>query len=301
MGIDHVRLMFRDKFFTWKTGEDVSLCAHARKYANIRCFTLPIRRMDKRTWGFSSDYRHISKSGDTTLYTAGLLPARSSLMKSLWDRGDRRMWSVQHFGPRSQTSVFLFANAIRELEMLACIVNNSVATHQKQQQQQDNQQAIPLVVEHTYMAISGRGNRKIKFSALSPCARGAEVMLNFEIGRDFPRNERSTDVIADMLFHFNAALEATLPTMVIVEGTNGDVATLGAALATNLGKHCLVNLFNEDKAKTKLSEKENQVARTIRDLADVTVFYDDYELQHSNDEGALLPQKLFRAIQMCAR
>lgn len=48
--IDWLRLAFRDKTYSWDSGNDYSFCAHFRKYTGKNCVLQPVEKTDSSTF-----------------------------------------------------------------------------------------------------------------------------------------------------------------------------------------------------------------------------------------------------------
>ncbi|CAF0937620.1 unnamed protein product [Brachionus calyciflorus] len=114
-----VKLMFRDKMFTWQTGEDWQLCVNARVYGNVRSFVMPVNKDDPRTNAVTSDYIAISNRGDTN---GQVQSYRHNLRMSQNERGDRHMDSYL----RKQKTILIFAEEMKSAEILLNVFHNYV-------------------------------------------------------------------------------------------------------------------------------------------------------------------------------
>ncbi|RNA29479.1 UDP-N-acetylglucosamine 2-epimerase [Brachionus plicatilis] len=232
-----VKLMFRDKMFSWETGEDWHLCVSARKYANVRCFVMPVNKADKATNGFSDDYLQVSHSGDTNGFVQN---QRRFIRMQQNTRGDRHMNSYQN----NEKNLLVFIEDKRDAINLILLLDKLI------------DKSIQIV-----LAVHNNDELGIKESDL----KRVKVVKDFMIGRDYNSNVTLLSRSAESFYHFEMIVQQTQSTVLVVVGSSGNAATVGVVTAARLLQFPIINFSLSDQVKNIFI---NQI---IKDLSSINL------------------------------
>ncbi|CAF4179212.1 unnamed protein product, partial [Rotaria sordida] len=214
METEWVKLMFHDKIHSWNTGEDIHLCANARKYANIRSFVMPVDGKDLSTHSFSKDYLAISRRGDTTGLVARTASSRIYITDQVWLRGDRLMHSYTIAKP----SLLLFAETQNDAMMLIA----------------HTQQQMIHLGGSIHFATSNVVKTDLEINKIK---KKVQSFHDFMIGRDYNTDPTPITAAAEILYAFDMVMQGTQSTAVIILGSSSTVtmfALVSAAFLRNI-------------------------------------------------------------------
>ena len=261
MESEWVKLMFREKMFTWETGEDWQLSANARKYANLRSFVMPVDPNDSSTHSFQNDYFNMSKKGDTTQLSK--INYRRPLIMAQMRRGDRHVSSHTRFDKSLMVFVENQPDATLALEVLKDLEDVSIS-------------------------LSVSNERDIDLDYLNSTYK-ISMFNDFMVGRDLNYvNLPEAAEAAEIMYHFNSAVQQTQSTAVLIIGSTAGTSTVAVAITAHLNNMPIVNLvltettdgervkiiksmatFNfylSSSRKEILDEEKNAVKEAIRNL-----------------------------------
>ena len=197
MESEWVKLLFRERMVTWENAEDWQLCMNARKYANIRCFTMPVHPSDTSTNSFTLDYLQISDRGDTTLFVPGANDARGLAKKIKILRGDRSMFSYTSSSSNSKP-LMVFA----ETNYDALLILNAL-------------QKVAFENLDVYFSVSSAKKSQINLDELKSKYK-IKSYNDFMIGSDFDSEISSVAQAAETMYHFDMSIQQTQSTSLII-------------------------------------------------------------------------------------
>jgi len=108
--VDHVKLLFRDKWVTYETAEDYMLSYSLRRYANLESYVLPSLENDPSTWGNMDIFQGFSAENATTV--GDKIKLRDNIWWSLVQRGGKFHWMKFRNYMRKQPGFFESQNNI---------------------------------------------------------------------------------------------------------------------------------------------------------------------------------------------
>ncbi|EFC41069.1 predicted protein [Naegleria gruberi] len=229
-----VKLLFREKMFSWATGEDWHLCSNARKYANIRCFVMPVSRT-LETNSYSGDYMQISNNGDTTGRVQGTSEARSLIIQKETQRGNRLMNSYRNNDLRT---AFVFLSNQNEgrtiLKMLSSL-------------------ELPFTIQYS-LGVADQSIAQIDSDELSKITK-FKSFNDFMLSREFDTAQTNLSSAAETMYHFDMSIQQQQATAVILVGSSPTPSTLAVATACQINKIPVINFV--------LTEKSNKLVESV--------------------------------------
>jgi hypothetical protein len=265
-----VKLMFREKIHSWLSAEDFTLCSAARKYADLRCFVMPIPPTEPERWGFSEDYVKISFSGDTTGHVPGTNEARGMVVSKQFERGERRMDTLQTF---TKPGIMAFADLNTDHLFLHELLTTALT---------ENDAML-------HFATSGTGD------VVPPPAHKWRTFFNHAIGRDYLVAAKNVSMIGDTPYFFDMALQGSISTALIIIGSNPTPATVSAVLTAQLRGLVIVNINIYKQSSKDALQRSNAIAS----LATVTFNFasDQFPTLRETQEYKKLQEVLRHVVQ----
>jgi hypothetical protein len=245
MESEWVKLMFRDKMFTWATGEDWHLSVNARRYANLRSFVMPVDPKDSSTHSFPNDYMQISMKGDTTGYISGSWDARKHLKHSEFLRGDRLMDSYA----KNEKTVMLFVENNEDAIFLVSTIHN----------------LFPEKLD-ICISVSNNSTARVDVKHLQKIHNNIRAFNDFMMGRDYNVKLTKIAQTAEIMYHFNMAIQQNQATGLLVVGSSASESTVGVAVGAQLINVPIINFIVESEVKDKLTND------LIKNIATFNVF-----------------------------
>uniref|UniRef100_A0A7S2Y3B8 Glycosyl transferase 64 domain-containing protein n=1 Tax=Fibrocapsa japonica TaxID=94617 RepID=A0A7S2Y3B8_9STRA len=219
--VDSVKLLFRERWVTYQTGEDYFLAYSLRRYANAPSYIMPMDLEDPATWG-NVDIVNGFASGNATT-TGTMIDVRNDLWHGLVARGGKYQFLLQRQKLREgdqgdgRTSVLVVidgAGQAKAMDKLMMALNAGQRSG----------------TCDFYMAMTGgsRGScrsitEEIGYSRRQRariCKGGVFGFFDLNFGGDFPRDTRSSDVYSDILFRLGEVLNMTTPLDLVVSLTH---------------------------------------------------------------------------------
>ena len=231
-----VKLMFRERMWTWETGEDFHICSNAKRYANIKCYVMPVA-IELNTNSFSSDYRALSEKGDTTNRVAGTGDARTNLANMQILRGTRQLDSYK----KDYKSMYIFIENQKDGVLLLRILKS-----------------LSLTVQLSYsLGTYDRSQTDINVENLKKILV-IKDFNDFMISREFDTPNTPVSVVAETMYHFNMAIQQQQSTALMVVGSSATPPTLAVVTASQLNGIPIINVNVEksvvDKEKSNIVE-----------------------------------------------
>ncbi|EFC46369.1 predicted protein [Naegleria gruberi] len=229
-----VKLMFREKMFSWATGEDWHLCSNARKYANIRCFVMPVSPT-LETNSYSGDYMNISNNGDTTGRVQGTSEGRSLIIQKETQRGNRLMYSYRG---NDQRTAFVFLSNQEEGKTILTMLSSL---------------ELPFAIQYS-LGVADQSIAQINLDELSKITK-IKSFNDFMLSREFDTAQANLSSVAETIYHFDMSIQQQQATAVILVGSSPTPSTLAIATACQINKIPLINFL--------LSENSNKLIESV--------------------------------------
>jgi hypothetical protein len=215
---------------------------------------MPIPPAEPERWGFSQDYVQISFSGDTTGHVPGTNEARQHVVAQQFQRGERRMDTLQTF---VKPGLMVFTDSQNDALLLSDILTNTVT---------ENDAML-------HLATSGTGDVSLHSS------HRWRTYFNHAIGRDYLVAAQDVNKIGDTPYFFDMALQGSLSTSLIVIGSNPTPALVSAVLTAQLRGLTIINI----EIANESAKESVQRSKAVASLASVTINFPSHDFNTIKD------------------